>query len=90
MRKISKFTGYNQNSKAGRKFTGSSLLRSESHRVKTAHFEAHYEIQAHLQLWPLFAQHKGSTSGLGNACAAFHCSIQTTFYSDVLGRAWKA
>lgn len=90
MRKISKCIAYNQSGKAGRKFTGSSLLLSESHRVKTAHFEAHCGIQAHLQLWPLFARHKGSTSGLSNACAAFHCSIQSTFYSDVSLRAQKA
>lgn len=76
--------------KAERKFCDSSMLHSQSHRAKREHFEEHCEIQAHLQLWPLFAQHKGSTSGLSNACAAFHCSIQTSFYSDVTVRAQEA
>lgn len=90
MRKISKFIAYYQKSKAGRTFTGSSLCFSESHRVKMAHFVAHCGIQSHLQLWPLFAQHKGDISGLGEASAAFHCNIESTFYSYVSVKAQKA
>ncbi|OON99170.1 MAG: hypothetical protein ATN35_01925 [Epulopiscium sp. Nele67-Bin004] len=63
---------------------------SESHSVKTAHFDAYCGVLAHLQLWPLFARHRGSTSCLCKACAEFHCGVQNRFYSDVSVRARKA
>lgn len=59
-------------------------------RVQTAHVVAHCEIQAHLQLRPLFAQHEGDTSVLGTDCAALHYSMQTIFYSHVWFTAQKA